>query len=80
MKCWKSDDRSSVSNNFDYPDSLLSGPFSPVPNSPDNRGLTVGLRLRLRLRRWCKPDFTDILPFENHLKVPDHESKLLFLR
>ena len=25
-----------------------------------------------------KPDFTDILPFENHLKDPDHESKLFF--
>ena len=26
---------------FDYPDSRLSGLFTEVPTSPDNRGLTV---------------------------------------
>ena len=26
---------------FDYPDSRLSGPFTQVPPSPDNRGSTV---------------------------------------
>ena len=28
---------------FDYPDSLLSGRFTEVPTSPDNRGSTVAI-------------------------------------
>ena len=28
-------------HNFDYPDSRLSGLFTQVPPSPDNRGSTV---------------------------------------
>ena len=35
---------------FDYPDSRLSGLFTEVPMSPDNRGSTVISRGRLRVK------------------------------
>ena len=31
---------------FDYPDSRLSGLFTEVPTSPDNRGSTVPYKMR----------------------------------
>ena len=32
---------------FDYPDSRLSGLFTEVPTSPDNRGSTVQARVKV---------------------------------
>ena len=37
---------------FDYPDSRLSGLFTLVPPSPDNRGSTVSLSQPLK--RWLR--------------------------
>ena len=43
---------------FDYPDSRLSGLFTEVPTSPDNRGSTVIINLIYIVQSLCSWCFT----------------------
>ena len=44
---------------FDYPDSRLSGLFTEVPTSPDNRGSTVKIKIMAKFRASRRLRFED---------------------
>ena len=55
---------------FDYPDSRLSGLFTEVPMSPDNRGSTV--QKRNRISQHCALARSELIGFAILVKKKSH--------